>query len=135
MEPKSLPLVRGYKFRHLDEKKKNMTKPPDLTAMRMAWMLRACMANARDCPDRRCRRQDMCSRPPLKCLHRPRADQFDWDWGWFGCKRKDMYGLEEDAWMPGIMGGPPEYRERQRREHLKMRKMIKMKFNKDPGPE
>jgi hypothetical protein len=89
----------------------------DIKSFIQAFRLRMAIGSSRNCPDQACRRHDICARPILECTHRPKADDYDWDWGWFHCQRKDIYGADKDAWNPGTRGGTPEQVEEQMQAH------------------
>jgi hypothetical protein len=82
-----------------------------------ALRLRMAIGASRSCADKACRRHDICARPILDCTHRPKADDYDWDWGWFHCQRKEMYGADRYAWSAGTRGGSPEFVEEQLQAH------------------
>lgn len=84
------------------------------------------------CPDRECRRRDMCLHPALDCKQRRLADAHDWDRGWFHSQRKPMYGVPEDSWMPAIRGGTPEFRAQQVRDWMDYRETFKEKLVPEP---
>jgi hypothetical protein len=81
-----------------------------------AFRLRMAIGSSRNCADQACRRHDICARPILECTHRTKADDYDWDWGWFHSQRKELYGAEKYAWGRGTRGGSPEYVEAQLQE-------------------
>jgi hypothetical protein len=64
-----------------------------------ALRLRMAIGASRSCPERACRRSDICVKPILDCVHRPLADAYDWDYGWGLCSRKEFYGVMPDSWQ------------------------------------
>jgi hypothetical protein len=92
-------------------------KPITSIAYCTAFRLRMAIGASRVCDLPECRRHDICARPVLECAHAPKADSFDWDYGWFNCQRKDAYGADKDAWMGAILGGTPQFMEAQRQTY------------------
>jgi hypothetical protein len=75
----------------------------------MALRLRFAVGDSIFCPRIECKRNQICAFPVLDCHHRQRADDYNWDWGWFYSQRKHLYGLAPDDDTPGYWGGSPEY--------------------------
>jgi hypothetical protein len=88
-------------------------RPLDSASYRAALRLRLAIGASRECSEAACRRRDICARSVLDCTHAPKADSFDWDYGWFHCQRKNVYGVDNDEWMAGTLGGSPEFVEAQ----------------------
>jgi hypothetical protein len=82
-----------------------------------AFRLRMAIGGSRYCSEVACRRNAICARPVLECVHLEKASQFDWDYGWFNCQRKEAYGVDNDAWMTHIMGGTPEFMDAQKQTY------------------
>jgi hypothetical protein len=82
-----------------------------------ALRLRLAIGGARTCTDQACRRHGICAKPILDCTHRSKADDYDWDWGWFHCQRKELYGVDRYEWNNGFTGGSEEFREAQMQAH------------------
>ena len=70
-----------------------------------ALRLRMAIGAARMCSQRTCRRADICVKPVMECEHKPLADAYDWDYGFFQRARKDMYGVSESDWQFAVSCG------------------------------
>jgi hypothetical protein len=74
-------------------------KHTDVKAFTPALRLRLAIGASRTCPNRECSRNDICAKPILECTHRPLADSYDWDYGWGGCTRSELYEVNKDSWQ------------------------------------
>lgn len=106
------------------------TTSKETPALQMALRLRFAIGHAFQCSDKECRRRHICMRPVLECERRPLADSYSWDYGWFNCQRKHLYEVRDDSWMPGIMGGTPEFRQKQADDLMEDRATLKMKTDR-----
>jgi hypothetical protein len=91
-----------------------LAKPRVPYAFGMALMLRMAIGHSFLCPEPACSRRQICAKPVLECTLRHRADDYDWDAGWYYCQRKELYGQERYDGMPAIRGGTDEVMEKQK---------------------